>query len=244
MGARREEVFEKSLETFGFCLEAPVIVGFGEFVLDGCRRQLLRGDEPVHLSPKAFELLSVLVVERPRAISKVELHDRIWKATFVSESTLATLIAEIRTALGDQARAPRFVRTSYGFGYAFCGAANDIPEPDYPLSAGMSYWVITDNGQVSLSDGENVIGRDPAATVLLDLPTVSRRHARILIAAHGATLEDLGSRNGTFMGKERITSSRKLSDGDQIRVGSVIVRFKAWNSARPIETESLGDRQP
>src|SRR6476659_8440801 len=109
MGSRRDEVFERSSKSSGFCLGAQVIVSFGHFVLDGSRRQLLRGDEPVHLSPKAFELLSLLVSDRPRAIAKAEIHERIWTTTFVSESTLATLIAEIRTALGDDGRWPRFV---------------------------------------------------------------------------------------------------------------------------------------
>src|SRR5689334_8797746 len=129
MGSRPDEVFETCSKSCGFCLGAPVIVRFGNFVLDGSRRQLLRGDQPVHLSPKAFEVLSLLVSDRPRAISKGEIHQRIWTTTFVSESTLATLIGEIRTVLGDDVHRPCFVRTSYGFGYAFCGAATDIDRP-------------------------------------------------------------------------------------------------------------------
>ena len=101
----------------------------GEITFDPGARQILRGATEVHLSPKAFELLKILVEDRPRAIAKHELHARLWPATFVSDVNLAALIAEIRTALGDDARKPRFVRTAFRFGYAFCGAAAESPIP-------------------------------------------------------------------------------------------------------------------
>lgn len=104
-------------------------VRFGEFMLDTDTRQLIGTEGEVHLSPKAYELLTVLVEKRPRALSKQELHERLWPATFVSEVNLATLIAEIREALGDDARKPRFVRTARRFGYAFCGTTVDLPQP-------------------------------------------------------------------------------------------------------------------
>jgi len=75
----------------------------GDLTFDGESRQLLRGVEEVHLSPKAFELLKILIDERPRAMSKQELHERLWPDTFVSEVNLASLIAEIRAALGEPA---------------------------------------------------------------------------------------------------------------------------------------------
>lgn len=92
---------------------------FGDFTLDDDRRQLLAGDKVVHLSPKAYELLKALVEERPRALSKSELHERLWPRTFVSEVNLAALVVEVRAALGDRGRHGRFIRTVHGFGYAF-----------------------------------------------------------------------------------------------------------------------------
>ena len=98
---------------------------FGDFELDQERRQLLRSGEPVPLEPKAYELLSLLVERRPRALSRAQIRDVIWPQTFVSESTLAVVVNGIRQALGDDARHPRFIRTVHGFGYAFCGEARE-----------------------------------------------------------------------------------------------------------------------
>ena len=98
---------------------------FGDFTLDEERRQLLRAGKPFSLEPKAYELLSLLLSRRPRALSKSQIHAVIWPDTFVSESALAGLIADVRSVLGDDPRRPRFIRTVHGFGYAFCGDACD-----------------------------------------------------------------------------------------------------------------------
>lgn len=98
-------------------------VRFGDFAFHPEARQLFRADEELHLVPKAFELLELLLSQRPRAVSKERIHDRLWPKTFVSESTLSSLVVDLRAALGDDARKPRYLRTVHGFGYAFCGAA-------------------------------------------------------------------------------------------------------------------------
>src|ERR1700730_15869017 len=94
-------------------------VQFGDFMLDDSRRQLFGGGEPVHLSPKAFQLLSILIQETPRAISKNDLPHRLCTDTFVGEGNLSSVAAELRSALSDDAHEPRFIRTLYGFGYSF-----------------------------------------------------------------------------------------------------------------------------
>ena len=94
-------------------------VRFGPFVLDSESRELLRDGHRVPLSPKAFDLLSILVASRPKAISKGELQERLWPATFVVEKNLANLVSEIRDAIGDDPSDPRFIRTVPRFGYAF-----------------------------------------------------------------------------------------------------------------------------
>ena len=97
-------------------------------VLDIGTRLLSRSGATVHLSPKAFELLKLLVERRPNAISKSELHERIWPETFVSDDSLSRLILEVREAIDDHARKPRFVRTLHGFGYAFAADAEVVDD--------------------------------------------------------------------------------------------------------------------
>jgi TolB-like protein/DNA-binding winged helix-turn-helix (wHTH) protein/Tfp pilus assembly protein PilF len=103
-------------------------VSFGEFVLDFDSRELRRGPEPVRLSPKALQLLQILVNERPKALSKADLQDRLWPDTFVVEKNLANLISEIREALGEDRLEPRFIRTVPRYGYAFREAATQADE--------------------------------------------------------------------------------------------------------------------
>src|SRR5262249_41748030 len=88
-----------------------LVYRFADFTLDPGTRQLLWNGAEVHLAPKAFDLLVMLAANRARAVSKEELQQRLWPSTFVEETNLATLIAEIRRTLRDSAASPRFVRT-------------------------------------------------------------------------------------------------------------------------------------
>jgi DNA-binding winged helix-turn-helix (wHTH) protein len=204
-----------------------VRLALGEFTFDDDSRQLLRGQNDIHLSPKAFDLLKALIDARPRVLTKNELQQHLWPDTFVSESNLASLVAEIREALSDSARAPRFIRTAQRVGYAFCGPA-DTAVPATALAAGSTFcWLIKDGGRLPLRIGENILGRDEdEGGVRIDSPTVSRRHARITVSSTGALIEDLGSKNGTFLRGEPVATSLSLADGDEIRVGSVVLRFR------------------
>ena len=127
-------------------------IRFGPFTLDLDTRQLTRGSREIHLAPKAFELLATLVLDRPKVLSKAVLQQRLWPETFVEEANLSNLVAEIREALGDRARAPLFVRTAHGFGYAFCGDATTGPDRE-PVSARPSCWLEWDRRRFPLSVG-------------------------------------------------------------------------------------------
>jgi DNA-binding winged helix-turn-helix (wHTH) protein len=212
---------------------------FGDFELDDATRQLLRGDREVHLSPKAFDLLATLAAARPRALSKTELHARLWPDTFVSDANLAMLVAEVRSAIGDDARRARFVRTVQRYGYAFHGNAAELPGP-VASEAGSTFkcWLLAPLRQIPLIAGENLVGRDPGVQVWLDSDSVSRRHARITIERDRVTLEDLNSKNGTRVGGSQITGPSVLSDGDEIRFGSIGLTFRIWTGDQATKTES------
>jgi DNA-binding winged helix-turn-helix (wHTH) protein len=199
-------------------------IRFGECTFDAVRREIRRGAGIVHLSPRAFDLLLLLVERRPRALSKDELLRVLWPDAFVTEASLAGLVSEIRRELCDDAREPRYLRTVHGFGYAFSDGTVRAADEDgvFRLVWGLR--------EVSLAEGENLLGRDPAAAVPIDDATVSRHHARIVIHAGDAVLEDLGSKNGTWLGGSRIASSVPLADGDEIRVGPAALTFRSFTS--------------
>jgi hypothetical protein len=190
----------------------------GPVTLDLDRHQVFRGDEPAHLSTKAFQLLELLVENRPRALSKDELQRALWPDTFVSDTSLTTLVNEIRNVLSETARNPKLIRTVHGFGYAFEGAASPAPPSGCRL-----VWGAHD---ILLEAGENILGRDPGTRGSIPDASMSRRHARITIRDGVATLEDLDSKNGTFVGEARITSPTVLSDGDAVRLGLVNLVFR------------------
>jgi DNA-binding winged helix-turn-helix (wHTH) protein len=202
-------------------------VGFGDFVLDHGTRQLLRKDEARHLGPKAFELLDMLLSHRPNVVAKERIRGRLWPGTFVSDSTLATVVAEVRSALDEDPKEPRFLRTVHGVGYAFCGQAVETGPRSAPPGRSMSYRLVFGDREVALRPGENLLGRVEDGVAWIESPTVSRRHARILVEEGQATLEDLGSKNGTFVRGERISAPTLLVHGDVIRLGRVTLRLHA-----------------
>src|SRR5262245_7939060 len=186
-------------------------IGFGDFVFDHGTRQLTRRGTVVHLEPMAFELLDLLLSQRPKAIAKTHIHDVLWPGTFVSDSNLKRVASDLRGALGDDARHPRFIRTVHGFGYAFAGMALDIGETAAnigPMDTGLT--LVYQGRETILRDGENILGRARDAAACIQSPKVSRHHARILVSNGHATLEDLGSLNGTYLRGERVLSPAPL----------------------------------
>jgi DNA-binding winged helix-turn-helix (wHTH) protein len=224
---------------------------FGDFTLDARTRRLLRAgsmepdargsgpgrDTEIHLSPKAFDLLTLLIENRARAMSKPELHEKLWPSTYVLETNLAGLVAEIRRALDDSADRPRYIRTVQRFGYWFIGdAASGEQETDVKPPA--RYWLVWETRQIALLESENILGRAPDAEIWIDAPGVSRQHARIRLHESGAAVEDLGSKNGTYVRGQRITAPLLLNDGDQIRLGSVVITFRIPPPAGSTQTTS------
>lgn len=206
---------------------------FGPFSLDPTTRQVQRGSDVVHLTPKAFDLLTLLVAEAPRVVSKAEGHDRLWPGTFVSDATLVSLVKELRRALGDRDESAPIIRTAHGVGYALAAAVDREPAR---TAAGMWHWIDVDGRRIRLVDGENVIGRDPASRVWLDIASVSRRHARIVVGAEGARLEDLGSKNRTTVGESPVSGQTGLRDGDCIGIGPIHLVYRTSSSGMPTET--------
>ena len=211
--------------------DSPAQVRFRSCVLDLHSHRLYRDGELVHLTPKAFELLATLVAHAPRALTKAELLKTLWPDSFVSDDALARLISDLRGAIGDSAKEPKLIRTIHGFGYAFDGEVNGAAGG---LAVASPFFVTWATHEFRLTARENVIGRDPDVAVPINAPVVSRRHAQIVIENGAAYLEDLGSKNGTFVGDERVTARRRLDDGDVIKIGDHELTF--WRAVQEFPT--------
>ena len=205
--------------------------------LDVDAHRLFRGPDEVHLSPKAFETFRILVENRPRALSKTELLGRVWPDVIVSEVSLARVISEIRGGIGDD-RQGRIIRTVHSHGYAFVAEVQDTAADERPRRLEHPVcWLISATRTMPLYEGTQIIGRDEIADVRLDSPKVSRRHARIAVRNGQATVEDLESKNGTFVGTTRIEAATPLHDGDKLRIGRFAFVFRYGEFSSSTETE-------
>ena len=210
-------------------------IRFGDYVIDTETRQVLREGDEVVLSPKAYRLLILLVETRPKALAKDALCRALWPDTFVVEANLSNLVGEIRAALGDSAQQPRFIRTLHGYGYAFSAEADVTTgvrmEPEV-----RAYLIKPDGQALPIREPQSVVGRGSDVQVRLDLPGISRHHARITIVDGQATVEDLQSKNGTLVRGERIAGARTLMSGDELGFGSVRVSFHIASATKSTET--------
>ncbi len=210
---------------------------FGDCVFDAATREVQRAGERIDVSPKAFQLLELLLTRRPQAVRRAEIHDSLWPATCVSASSLGRVAADLRAALGDDARHPRYVRTLHGFGYAFSGEVVDDPKAAAGPFDPLACCLVWGAREIPLGEGPHVLGRAPEAAVWIDSTKVSRQHARIVVSHGRATLEDLDSKNGTYLRGTRLSAPAELSDGDLISVGQVVFKFRSARALASTESD-------
>lgn len=201
---------------------------FDQFCFDTDQKALLRGGEPVRLTPRAFRLLELLILRRSKAVSKRDLLDHVWSGNIVEEANLKTLVLEIRTALEERGGRPEVVRTVYGYGYAF--AAQVEEETDSGAEPHPVVNVRWNGHSVLLPLGAHVIGRRPDCAVAIDDPSVSRVHARLEITRELMRVEDLRSKNGTFVDGRRIAEPTELLNRCEIVIGEVSVTLARLDS--------------
>jgi DNA-binding winged helix-turn-helix (wHTH) protein len=199
---------------------------FGECVLDLRARQLERHGKLVHLEPKVYELLEVLIKRRPAVVTNNELDELLWPQVYVARTSLTRLVSELRTALGDTPRGSRVIRTAYKTGYAFCAEVGADPSA---AAAPATIELVWKKHSFYLADGEHLAGRDEAYAIIIDATTVSRRHARLVVVSGKATVEDLESTNGTWVNGKRIAGPTPLRPGDELALGSEKLQVRRRN---------------
>ena len=213
-----------------------MIYRFAPFAVDSDTRQLFEDGCEVHLSPKAFELLLLLIRQRARALSKAELQEALWPSTFVGETNLATLVAEIRRALHESAHDATCVRTVHRFGYRFVAAVAEEPHANEAAANGARMYLSRGERRFPLREGRVVIGRGGDAGIQVDAAGVSRHHASITVRDGEARVEDLASKNGTYVDGVPLQGIRMLSDGNEIRIGPVTLTFRIAATTSRTET--------
>jgi DNA-binding winged helix-turn-helix (wHTH) protein len=213
-----------------------VRVRFAEYCLDTDARQLFEGARAIHLSRKAFEFLKVLVEERPRALSKEELLGRVWPEVFVSEASLARCVNEIRDAIGDHSRTEGFVQTVHGFGYRFASVGVADAKTEGP--AGPICRLLGPNLEFHISNGTHIVGREPGVEIRLVSAKVSRHHARVVVNGVDVVIEDLNSKNGTFVRRQRITKATPLQRGDEVQIGPITLVLEVRDPSSDSDTEA------
>ncbi len=219
-------------------MDRPPVTRFHGFTLDESRRELAYGDHPVHLTRKAFDLLALLVARAPACVTKAEIHSALWPDAFVTDATLAGVVKEVRRVLS-AGTPPEAIHTVHAVGYRFTGTFAPAPV----CTAGTRRcWLLSGDRRFALVDGVNDVGREAGVAIWMDAPEISRRHARIVLAAGAATIEDLGSKNGTRVNEAPLTSVRVLEDGDTIGVGTSLLVFRVMQpSGSTLSADGAGD---
>jgi DNA-binding winged helix-turn-helix (wHTH) protein len=214
-------------------------IRFAGCSLDLAARRIFRGGREIHMSPKAFGVLRALIEARPRALSKPELLESVWPRVFVSDASLAKAVSEIRHLTGGGGRNGQIVRTVHGYGYAFVASIVDEEAKIRRSDAAVRVVHLLRCGKrdFPLPEGQHIIGREPDVLVSLDSPKVSRRHAQVTLQEDQVTLEDIGSKNGTFVGGVRISELTALRPGDQIDIGPFTLVLRRLSETAPTETD-------
>ncbi len=178
------------------------------------------------LEPKMYELLEVLIKRRPAVVTNNELDELLWPQVYVARTSLTRLISELRAVLGDTPRDSRIIRTVYKSGYAFCANVTSMPSAG---AAPAKIELVWKRQSLPLTDGEHIAGRDAECSLVIDATTVSRRHARVMVVSGTATIEDLGSTNGTHVNGTRITAPTRLAPGNEVALGSEVLHVRMRN---------------
>jgi DNA-binding winged helix-turn-helix (wHTH) protein len=220
---------------------------FGPFRVDARERLLLRGEEVVPLAPKLYDALLLLLGRAGQLVTREELTRELWPDTYVDEGAPAKNLWLLRKALEGAGGSADDIQTIPRVGYRFTGAVrrtarkgsdSNIPSRTRLFECRLSWG----GKKTRLRDGAWVLGRDPEADVFIDMSNVSRRHARVVVDGARATIEDLGSKNGTFVRGVRIGSPTPLSDGDEIHLGTARLLFRAASGPASTMTEQSRSR--
>ncbi len=214
----------------------------GEWLVEPAAGSISRDGERTRLEPKVLEVLSYFAARPGEVVTKRDLIDAVWQVEVISNSRLTRVIADLRQALGDDAGEPRFVETIPTRGYRLVAAVRAVGTPGSVDTEIASTFKLEVAGRgYPLAEGENILGRGSDVDVRIDSEWVSRVHARVIVDGNAASIEDLGSKNGTYLHGERLVGRTELHDGDEISVGRGVVMIRFVTVIGSTRTETAID---
>lgn len=216
----------------------------GEWWVEPAANTLTRGTEEIRLEPKVMEVLNSLAERAGEVVSKRELIDEVWHTEYIAENSLTRAIADLRRALGDDARNPSHIQTISKRGYRLIAEVDGRSEKEpahqwspvtyEPLavivgdrvrfgsrsgSESCDHVLILGDQEIPLIEPTIVFGRGEQSDIQFLVSEVSRTHARLDVARSHAVIEDLRSKNGTKVNNRIIDRPHRLSSGDAIVIG-------------------------
>ena len=222
-------------------MEAPTRRPFhlGSWMVEPTLDRISKNGRAVRLRPRAMDVLTALAFAAGDLVSKRSLIDEVWRTEFVSDHALTQVIAELRAALGDNAGNPTFIENIPRRGYRLVAPVTPVLESVASNNGvSMPFKLEIDNSSQPLAKGQNVIGRTEEADICLDKTEVSRCHAMITVQGTTAIIEDLGSKNGTYVNGRQIDGPTTLNNGDEIWIGRSVARLRFFIEGEPTKTEA------
>jgi DNA-binding winged helix-turn-helix (wHTH) protein len=213
----------------------------GDWLVEPDLGRVSRDDTGRQLEPRIMHVLVCLAERCGEVVARHELVDAVWAMEFITENTLTHAIAELRKLFGDNARDPRYIETITKRGYRLIMPVEGlVKRHPHPPGAHLDCGLVLEGHRTTLAAGENLIGRATDVAVHIDSVEVSRHHARIRVGADQATLEDLGSKNGTYLWGRCVTTPVRLEDGDEISIGPALLVFATLRTTDTTQTARSG----
>ncbi|MEO8215455.1 MAG: FHA domain-containing protein [Acidobacteriota bacterium] len=196
---------------------------FAGYTIDLERGVLLRGDAVVPLSPRALDVLEMILTNHPAPVARDDVRRQLWAGTPVLDSSINMLIDELRSTLETGNSGLDLVSTGEYLRVMERPVRLHVAPGDDGGPA-----LIWAKHRLPLPPGASTLGRDSDADIVIEAPTVSREHARVVIDDSGQiTIQDLDSKNGTFIGGQRLDeTATPLTDGDLVRLGDVELKVQ------------------
>lgn len=225
--------------------DGPDLFHVGPWVVDTHNGEIRDGDRVVRLRPKTVALLVFLARHPNRLVTRQQILEALWPDVVVGDASVTVAAGKLREALGDSSEHPTFIETIPRRGYRLIARVSGLDEATTaPAGEPSRFWLMGRELRFVLVEGENVVGRAADAHIRIPSNRVSRRHARIVVDGDSVTVEDLGSKNGVFVGEAQVNEPTRLAHGDELRLGQMAATLRVVEAADDSTVTELSNESP